>query len=129
MKQAQKQDFLKQAGSLVKQLQKFSIDLAHLFTPKNEEELWKRYYAGDKAVFMRHLHNEIKATKAEKVKKLYRENMVFQAAVSHYMQAFEQMTYEAKENSADSPLLGVLVGSDVGRLYMVLAEVIKGGNV
>ena len=45
------------------------------------------------------------------------------------MQAFEQMTYEAKENSSGTPLLGVLIGSDVGRLYMVLAEVIKGGNV
>ena len=44
------------------------------------------------------------------------------------MQAFEQMTYEAKETAPDSPLLGVLVGSDIGRLYMVLAQIIKGGN-
>ena len=56
------------------------------------------------------------------------KNMAFQMMVNHYMSAFEQMTYEAKENSADSPLLGVLIGSDVGRLYMVLAEVIKGGT-
>ncbi len=129
LKEKQSHDLLIEASSIVTQLQQFSVELAHLFSPKNEEELWKKYYAGDKAVFMRHLHNEIKTTKSEKVKKLYRENMAFQMAVNHYMQAFEQMTYEAKENSADSPLLGVLVGSDVGRLYMVLAEVIKGGNV
>ena len=119
---------LAEASNIVGQLQQFSVELAHLFSPKNEENLWKRYYSGDKAVFMRHLREEIKATKAEKIRKLYRENTAFQSAVNHYMQAFEQMTYEAKENSADSPLLGVLVGSDVGRLYMVLAEVIKGGN-
>ena len=128
LKEKQSHDLLVEASSIVGQLQQFSVELAHLFSPKNEEALWKRYYAGDKAVFMRHLRAEIKATKSEKIRKLYRENMAFQSAVNHYMQAFEQMTYEAKENSADSPLLGVLVGSDVGRLYMVLAEVIKGGN-
>ena len=129
LKEKQSHDLLVEASSIVGQLQQFSVELAHLFSPKNEEELWKRYYTGDKAVFMRHLRQEIRATKAEKVRKLYRENVAFQTAVNHYMQSFEQMTYEAKENSADSPLLGVLVGSDVGRLYMVLAEVIKGGNV
>ena len=127
-KEKQGKDLLLEASSIVTQLQQFSVELAHLFSPKNEESLWKRYYGGDKAVFMRHLREEIKAAKAEKIRKLYRENMAFQSAVNHYMQSFEQLTYEAKENSADSPLLGVLVGSDVGRLYMVLAEVIKGGN-
>ena len=128
LKEKQERDLLVEASSIVGQLQQFSVELAHLFSPKNEEILWKRYYAGDKAVFMRHLRDEIKNTKAEKIRKLYRENMAFQMTVNHYMQAFEQMTYEAKENSADNPLLGVLIGSDVGRLYMVLAEVIKGGN-
>ena len=128
LKEKQSHDLLLEASSIVTQLQQFSVELAHLFSPKNEEELWKRYYAGDKAVFMRHLRREIKEVKSEKVRKLYRENMVFQTAVNHYMQAFEEMTYEARENSADSPLLGVLVGSDVGRLYMVLAEVIQRSN-
>ncbi len=128
LKEKQSHDLLVEASSIVGQLQQFSVELAHLFSPKNEEELWKRYYKGDKAVFMRHLRSEIRATKAEKIRKLYRENIAFQSTVNHYMQAFEQMTYEAKENLSDSPLLGVLVGSDVGRLYMVLAEVIKGGN-
>lgn len=128
LKEKESHDLLAEASNIVGQLQQFSVELAHLFSPKNEEALWKRYYAGDKAVFMRHLREEIKVTKAEKIRKLYRENTAFQSAVNHYMQAFEQMTYEAKENSADSPLLGVLIGSDVGRLYMVLAEVIKGGN-
>lgn len=128
LKEKQDRDLLVEASSIVGQLQQFSVELAHLFSPKNEENLWKRYYAGDKAVFMRHLRDEIKSTKAEKIRKLYRENMAFQTTVNHYMRAFEQMTYEAKENSEDNPLLGVLIGSDVGRLYMVLAEVIKGGN-
>ena len=128
LKEKQKHDLLLEASSIVTQLTQFSVELAHLFTPKNEETLWKRYYAGDKTVFMRHLREEIRATKAEKIRKLYQQNIAFQTTADHYMRAFEQMTYEAKEKAPDSPLLGVLVGSDVGRLYMVLAQVIKGGN-
>ena len=128
LKEKEKQDLLVEASSIVGQLQQFSVELAHLFSPKHEEQLWKRYYAGDKAVFMRYLKEEIRATKTEKVRRFYRENVAFQSAVNHYMKAFEQMTYEAKESAPDSPLLGVLIGSDVGRLYMVLAQIIKGGN-
>ena len=126
MKQLQNQDFLKQATSLIEQLQKYSIDLAHLFTPKNEEELWQKYHAGDKAIFMRHLGKELKKAQKQKVRQLFKDNMDFQVAVQQYMKTFEQMTLEASENAADSPLLEVLVGSDVGRLYMVLAQIIKG---
>ena len=128
LKENQRHDLLVEASNIVTQLQQFSVELAHLFSPKNEEQLWKRYYAGDKAVFMRHSREEIRLAKAEKIRKLYRENIAFQGTVDHYMKAFEQMTYEAKENAPDSPLLGVLIGSDVGRLYMVLAQIIKGGN-
>jgi len=128
LKEKQRHDLLVEASTIVEQLQQFSVDLAHLFSAKNEEELWRRYYAGDKAVFMRHLRQEIRTAKSEKIRKLYRENLTFQTAVNHYMQTFEHMTYEAKENSQDNPLLGVLIGSDIGRLYMVLAQVIKGEN-
>ena len=36
------------------------------------------------------------------------------------------MTHQATEEAADSPLLAVLIGSEVGRLYMVLADILKG---
>ena len=75
---------------------------------------------------MRHLGKELKQAQKQKVRQLFKENMDFQVAVQQYMKTFEQMTLEASENAADSPLLEVLVGSDVGRLYMVLAQIIKG---
>ena len=128
LKEKQQKDLLLEASEITEQLQQFSVELAHLFSPKNEESLWKQYYAGDKAVFMRYLKNTIKESKAEKIRTFYQKNISFQTAVNHYMKAFEQMTYEAKENAEGDSLLGLLIGSDIGRLYMVLAEVIKGGK-
>ncbi len=126
LKSREKQDFLREASEITKRLQQYSVSLAHLFLPKNEEELWTRYYAGDRAVFMRHLAQNIKKGKAEKIRKLYQTDALFQSNVVNYMRTFEQMTHQATEEAADSPLLAVLIGSEVGRLYMVLADVLKG---
>ena len=128
LKVQEKQDFLREASEITKRLQQYSVSLAHLFSPKNEEELWTRYYAGDRAVFMRHLAQSIKKGKADKIRALYQQDALFQSNVNNYMRTFEQMTHQATEEAADSPLLGVLIGSEVGRLYMVLADVLKGGN-
>ena len=77
---------------------------------------------------MRHLAQSIKKGKADKIRALYQQDALFQSNVNNYMRTFEQMTHQATEEAADSPLLGVLIGSEVGRLYMVLADVLKGGN-
>ena len=128
LKVQEKQDFLREASEITKRLQQYSVSLAHLFTPKNEEELWTRYYAGDRAVFMRYLAQNIKKAKAEKIRDLFQKDTIFQTNVSNYMRTFEQMTHQATEEAADSPLLAVLIGSEVGRLYMVLADVLKGNT-
>ena len=127
-KAEQKKDFLREASEITAKLQQFSISLAQLFSPKNEEELWSKYYAGDKAVFMRYLAQNIKTAKAQKIRQLFHQDTLFQSNVINYMRTFEQMTHQASENATDSPLLAVLIGSEVGRLYMVLADVLKGDN-
>ncbi len=126
LKAQEKQDFLREASEITKRLQQYSVSLAHLFVPKNEEELWAHYYAGDRAVFMRYLAQSIKKGKAEKIRQLFHQDALFQSNVRNYIRTFEQMTHQATEAAADSPLLAVLIGSDVGRLYMVLADVLKG---
>lgn len=115
-------DVLQEASLILNRLQGFSVDIAHIFTPKDEEKLWSAYYAGDKAVFMRTIARQIAASKANKISELSQKNKAFRQAVQHYMAAFEEMTRTAQ---ADELVLGVLIGSDVGRLYMVLADVFK----
>ncbi len=126
MKGVQQKNFLDEASGIVQQLQEYSIDLAHLFTPKKEEELWQKYHQGDKTIFMRHISTELKKAQVQKVRHLFQQNIAFQTAVSRYMTTFEQMTVQAKANTGESPLLEILIGSDIGRLYMVLVQIIKG---
>ena len=118
-------DFLQNATAILEKLQTFSIDMAHIFTPKSESTLWKKYYDGDKTVFMRHITRMISETQHKQIKDLYVENQDFNQAVNRYMFEFEDMTQTVQKEDENKLLMSILIGSDIGRLYMVLADVLK----
>lgn len=118
-------DCLKEASSISAILQKASIDMAVLFPPKLQETLWEKYYNGDKAVFMRHITKMIPGRRIKKVLSLYQSNKEFKEAVLHYMAEFEKMTKIAGQNQDSNLLVSILIGSDMGRLYMILADMFK----
>lgn len=127
LKRQASEDFLKEAKIILDRLQTFSVDMAKLFAPKVEEQLWQKYNNGDKAAFMRHITKELSSGQVKKIKELHKNNAEFKKAVAHYMSEFEGMTKAAKQNDADL-LMSILVGSDVGRLYMVLADIFRKGK-
>lgn len=118
-------DFLQNASAILDKLQTFSIDMAHIFTPKSESTLWKKYYDGDKTVFMRHITRMISETQHKQIKELYMENTDFNQAINRYMSEFEDMTQAVQKEDENKLLMSILIGSDIGRLYMVLADVLK----
>ena len=46
-------DFMKKVHLIIDQLHSASVEVAQILKPKDEESLWDKYYAGDKAVFVR----------------------------------------------------------------------------
>jgi len=115
-------EFTERMQQILDKLQGLSVEMMSILKPKNEEELWNQYYAGDKAVFMRHIKSMLNQAKHQKVLDVAMLDTAFQENVNAYMSAFEDLT----RGLEDSPWLGVLVGSDPGRLYMVLATLFKG---
>ena len=128
VRQIQTDNLLQEASSILAHLQEYSVDMAHLFTPKAEENLWERYYNGDKTVFMRHIKSELSASKYKKLKELYQSDPAFRESVDKYMEAFETMTQTLDKEDDSKLWMSIVIGSDVGRLYMVLADVLKGKN-
>ena len=119
-------DLLQKASDILARLQTYSVDMAHLFSPKAEETLWERYYNGDKTIFMRHIKSELKPAKYKKLTDLYETDTDFRDSVDKYMSAFEEMTQSLGKGDESKLLMSVVIGSDVGRLYMVLADILKG---
>lgn len=121
-------DFLHEGKIILDRLQSFSVDMAKIFTPKTEETLWQRYNNGDKTAFMRHITKELSNNQVKKIKELLKNDPEFKLAVSRYMAEFEGMTKAAQAEDENNLMMSVLIGSDVGRLYMVLADILRKGK-
>lgn len=118
----QTEQFMKDARVLLEHLSALSMDIAHIFTPKDEEVLWEKYYAGDNNAFMRHLIVSLPERKRDKVRELFEQTPAVRAAMTRYMAEFDDLISKAKSSEKKSVLLPVLIGSDAGRLYMILKQ-------
>ena len=117
-------EFTQQMQQILDKLQGMSVEMMSIFKPKDEANLWEQYYAGDKAVFMRYIKNVLNQSKRQKILNATLLDPKLQELIKSYMTEFELLT----RGLEDSPWLGVLVGSDPGRLYMVLATLFKGAK-
>lgn len=118
----QTDQFMKDAKVILEALSTFSIDIARIFTPKTEEEAWKKYYAGDKNAFTRALVPVLEKEKKTRVKTLFEENADVRLAITRYMGAFEELIEKAQNSAQKDILLPVLMGSDAGRLSLILTH-------
>jgi len=116
---------MNEAGAIFEKLQTIAVDITHIFQPDDDEGLWKRYYDGDKQVFMRHVAKEMSRKQTSEIKIMYEEDTAFREDVADYMREFELILAKARNNERSDVLIAILTGSDAGRLYMVLARSLK----
>lgn len=116
------ENFLKDAGYVVEKLETMAVDINRIFTPDAEEELWKKYYAGDTAAFVRYLSRSMNKQQILQIRSEFEKNLEFRDLVTRYMSDFEALIAEAKKNERSNVLMAVISGSDVGKLYYILAR-------
>ena len=114
--------FLKQAGTIIEKLESISVDINRVFNPKDEEDLWKKFYNGDTAVFVRYLSKNITKTQVSAVRKEFEKNGDFRSQVNAYLSEFELLISSAKSHEHSGLLLSVISGADIGKLYYILAK-------
>lgn len=121
------QRFLTETSYVLERLQAAAVDIARLFTPAVEEDLWKRYYKGEQNVFLHHAAKTITRSQATAVKKLFAQNSEFRAYAERYMSEYEALLRAARANDRGDVLTAVFTSSDMGRLYITLARSIGRG--
>ncbi|MFV0627239.1 MAG: hypothetical protein ACK5N8_07820 [Alphaproteobacteria bacterium] len=115
-------NFLKSAAHIVEQLEAASVDINRIYNPESEEELWKKYYNGDSSAFVRHLEKTMTKKQIINIKTLFEKNVEFRTFVTRYISEFEHLLDKAKKSENASLLLSVLSGSDIGKIYYILAK-------
>ena len=114
---------MREASFILELLQSLGVDMARIFTPNVEEDLWKRYYSGDRSAFIRHLSRALDKQQVRKITEMFTENNEFREYVSRYISEFDGVLSRAQENERADILTGILLGSEAGRLYRLLSKV------
>ena len=114
--------FLKQASSIIEKLESVSVDINRIFNPKDEEDLWKKFYNGDTAAFVRYLAKNMTKSQIVAIRKEYEKNEEFRTQVNAYLSEFEVLISSAKSHEHSGLLLSVISGADIGKLYYILAK-------
>ncbi len=114
----------KQVGILTEALKSTSIDVTKILSIEVSDSAWDAYLKGDRGVFARRAVKLVENAEAKEMLRLYQNDDGFHAAVNQFIHDFEAMLrllIGARDGSAISV---TLLSSDIGKLYVALAQAI-----
>jgi DNA repair exonuclease SbcCD ATPase subunit len=117
--------FARRASLLIESLNSASIDITKAFAPEVSDSAWAAYLKGDRGVFTRRAVRVLDTGDAREVTRLYDDNAVFREQVNRYIHDFEAMLRTILAQPDGSPLGVTLLSSDMGKLYVALAQAIE----
>jgi len=114
----------KQVGLLTEALKSTAIDVTKILSTEVSDTAWDAYLKGDRGVFARRAVKLIENGEAKEILRLYQNDDGFHASVNQFIHDFEAMLrllIGARDGSAISV---TLLSSDIGKLYVALAQAI-----
>jgi hypothetical protein len=117
--------FARRASLLIESLNSASIDLTRTFAPEISDSAWAAYLKGDRGVFTRRAVRLLDGSEQRDVARLYDDDASFREQVNRYIHDFEAMLRTILAQRDGSPLGVTLLSSDMGKLYVALAQAIE----
>lgn len=118
-------DFARRVALITESLNSHAIDIAKALSTDVADTAWAAYLRGDRGIFTRRAVNLIDAGEARAIAQLYDNDTDFKGHVSRYIHDFEAMLRQML-STRDGHALGVtILSSDMGKLYVTLAQSIE----
>lgn len=118
-------DFSRRMALITESLNSHSIDIAKALSTEVTDTAWASYLKGDRGVFTRRAVRLVDSGEAREISALYESDHEFREHVSRYIHDFEAML-RTMLSTRDGHALGVtLLSSDMGKLYVALAQAIQ----
>ncbi|MBX3595482.1 hypothetical protein [Sphingomonas sp.] len=122
---ADRDNFARRVSLLVEALNSASIDITKAFAHEVSDSAWAAYLKGDRGVFTRRAVRLIDNGEAREIAALYDGDKEFREQVNRYIHDFEAMLRQVLGLRDGSPLGVTLLSSDMGKLYVALAQAIE----
>ncbi|GAA0336222.1 hypothetical protein GCM10009087_53370 [Sphingomonas oligophenolica] len=120
-----KDTFSRRVSLLIESLNSASIDIAKSLSTEVSDSAWSAYLKGDRGAFTRRAVRLLDSGEAREIVRLYDDDPAFREQVNRYIHDFEAML-RAILAQRDGSTLGVtLLSSDMGKLYVALAQAIE----
>lgn len=117
--------FARRMATLTESLNSTAIDVAKILSNEVTDTAWASYLKGDRGVFTRRAVRLLDAGEARAIAAYYDEDPEFREHVNRYIHDFESMM-RVLLSTRDGNAIGVtLLSSDVGKLYVALAQAIE----
>jgi hypothetical protein len=119
------QSFARQVSLLIEALNSTAIDVAKIFSNQPTDAEWAAYLKGDRGVFTRRAVRLIETGDAKAIVARYNEDGEFRAQVNRYVHDFEAMLRRVLAVREGATMGVTLLSSDMGKLYVALAQAIE----
>ncbi|GAA4643711.1 hypothetical protein GCM10023115_16710 [Pontixanthobacter gangjinensis] len=118
-------DFARRMALITESLNSNAIDIAKAMSADVTDTAWASYLRGDRGIFTRRAVRLLDNTEARDIAEIYDAEPEFRENVSRYIHDFEAML-RSMLSTRDGNALGVtLLSSDMGKLYVALAQSIE----
>lgn len=120
------QDSLSRRVSLlIESLNSTAIDVTKILSNEVTDSAWAAYLRGDRGVFTRRAVKLLEAGEARDIARHYEDEPEFREQVNRYIHDFEAMLRRVLATRDGTPLGVTLLSSDMGKLYVALAQAIE----
>ncbi|MFW2350055.1 ATPase [Qipengyuania sp.] len=118
-------DFSRRVALITESLNSNAIDIAKAISTEVTDTAWASYLRGDRGIFTRRAVRLVDNTEAREIAELYDADHDFREHVSRYIHDFEAMLRTMLSTRDGHAVSVTLLSSDMGKLYVVLAQALE----
>jgi len=123
--QSSDENFTRRVAQLTESLNSISIDVGKILSNDVTDTEWAAYLKGDRGIFTRRAVRLLDNREVREVLAQYSGNDEFREHVNRYIHDFEAMLRGVLATRDGSAISVTLLSSDVGKLYVALAQAIE----
>ncbi|MEO0440871.1 MAG: hypothetical protein AAF067_08355 [Pseudomonadota bacterium] len=123
--QSSEENFTRRVALLTESLNSTAIDLTKLMSNEVTDTEWAAYLKGDRGIFSRRAVRLLDSGEVREILAEYEGNSEFREHVNRYIHDFEAMLRGVLATRDGSAISVTLLSSDIGKLYVALAQAIE----